>query len=69
MRTGGCRTILARMQLQIVIEELDPPRGHGVVEGRDAWTFTGWMELIEKVEQLKEEEASTRPGPESTGAP
>jgi hypothetical protein len=47
------------MRIQIVIEELDPPRGHGVVDGRYAWAFAGWIELIERVESLKRE----RPGP------
>ena len=48
-----------------MIEELDPPRGHGLVDGRFAWTFAGWMELIEKVEKLKEERASPQPDPRS----
>lgn len=53
------------MELQIVIEELDPPRGHGLVDGRYAWTFVGWMELIEKVERLKEERGNPQPDPRS----
>jgi len=57
------------VQLQIVIEELDPPRGHGLVDGRYAWAFAGWMELIEKVEKLKEESRSPQPDPQSASAP
>ena len=42
------------MELQIVIEDLYPPSGHGIVDGREAWAFVGWLELIEKVERLKD---------------
>lgn len=50
------------MELQIVIEEFDPPSGRGVVDGRDAWTFAGWLELIEKVERLKDTYGIVGPG-------
>jgi hypothetical protein len=57
------------MQLQIVIENFDPPSGRGVVDGHEAWTFAGWLELIEKVERLKEESASREAGAHSDRTP
>jgi hypothetical protein len=47
------------------MEDLEPPSGLGMVDGREAWTFVGWLELIERVEQLKHER-ETRP-PEDSG--
>jgi len=49
------------MELRIVIDRLDPLRGYGVLEGQEAWTFAGWMQLIENVERLKEESRNTEP--------
>jgi len=69
MRSIECDVILGTMRLQIVIEALDPPRGHGLVDGRFAWTFAGWMELIEKVEKLKEERGSPQLDPQSASSP
>lgn len=57
------------MELQIVIEGLDPPSGFGVVDGHDAWMFTGWLELIENVERMKEESASDEPATDLGRAP
>ena len=56
------------MQLHIVIEKLDPPCGHGLVDGQFAWAFDGWMELIERVEKLKEEHPTLEPRPESASS-
>lgn len=73
MRSARCRAILSRgsdaMELWIAIETLDPPSGRGIVDGNDAWTFTGWLELIERVERLKEEPASAERHAESGRAP
>ena len=41
------------MTLQIVIESLDPPTGHAVVDGRATWGFVGWLELMRALEQLE----------------
>ncbi len=57
------------MELQIVIENLDPPCGRGVLDGLDVWQFAGWLELIEKVERLKDEPAAHEPAEESDGVP
>ncbi len=43
------------MELRIVINHLDPPSGHAVLDGHSAWTFAGWLELIEKVERLRKD--------------
>jgi hypothetical protein len=43
------------VELHIVIEALDPPSGRAVVDGNDAWAFTGWLDLIEHVERLREQ--------------
>jgi hypothetical protein len=67
MRTAGpCATLAARfergggrVELRIVIEDLDPPSGRAAVDGHDAWTFVGWLELIESVERLKDEDLSS----------
>jgi hypothetical protein len=48
------------MELRIIMEDLQPPSGLGMVDGQQAWTFVGWLELIQKVEQLKDER-ETRP--------
>lgn len=39
--------------VRIVIESLHPPSGHGSLEGQKPWTFSGWLELMEKVEEIR----------------
>ena len=67
MRSGGRCSILPVMELQIVLNGLDPPSGRGVVDGHDAWTFAGWLELIERVERFKDECGSAEPDDDSGG--
>jgi hypothetical protein len=44
-----------------VLEGLDPPTGRAFVDGRDAWTFVGWLELMQALEGLQEDEAARTP--------
>jgi hypothetical protein len=57
------------MELRIVIDDLEPPCGHATVDGREAWRFVGWLELIEKVERLKDENGGGQPRAESGRVP
>jgi hypothetical protein len=41
-----------------LLEGLDPPTGRAFVDGRDAWAFVGWLELMHALEQLQEDEAA-----------
>lgn len=53
------------MELRIVMEDLEPPSGLAIVDGQVAWTFVGWLELIERVERLKDGDWSAQPPPGS----
>jgi len=50
------------VEVRIVMKDFDPPCGHLVIDGEDARTFVGWLELIETVERLKDEYDAQPPG-------
>ncbi len=40
------------MELRIRLDEMHPPTGSALVDGREAWTFVGWIELMQALERL-----------------
>ncbi len=48
-------------ELRIVLDGLDPPTGRAYVDGRDAWTFVGWLELMQALERFGQDEAARAP--------
>lgn len=42
------------MQIEISVEELDPPKGSVVADGGEAIVFAGWMDLLRVLSQLLE---------------
>ena len=50
-------------ELRIVLDSLEPPTGRAFVDGRDPWTFVGWLELMQALERFEEDQAAARPAP------
>jgi hypothetical protein len=55
MRTDSHGRTTPPTEVRIVLEDLDPPTGRAFVDGRDAWTFVGWLELMQALEGLQED--------------
>ena len=51
-----------RMELRMVLEGLDPPTGRAFVDGREAWSFVGWLELMQALERLQDDDPAATAG-------
>jgi len=50
------------MELQIIFDRLDPLSGRAMSDRYGTTAFTGWLELMEHVERIREECRETPPG-------